>query len=558
MPVKLLNWQSPFEKLYGKPPTYDHLRVIGYLCYAADVRPHEDKFANRGIKSVLSGYPINQKGYKLYNWETKEIFLSRDVVFEENIFPFKEVEVPTDSQSPPTYPSFETHDKEMTEPAPSSNTSTPHYPLFVSSEFKNIPHSHIAFLANVFANSEPTSYAQAEKDVEWVRAIEAELTPLERNQTWTVTSLPKGHKPITSKWVYKIKYKPDGQVDRFKARLVVRGFNQKEGLDYKHTFSHVAKLSTVRVLIVIATAKQWPLHQLDINNAFLHGFIEEEIYMLPLEGYTKALPGQSKHDYSLFVKVKGEEFTAVLIYVDDMLITGNFIVEIQKLKQSLDHQFTIKTLVWLSISLGLNYAGQMLVHLNQRKYILDLLTDAGLTAAKPSSFPLSSQIKLSLDKGTSLCDAGSYRRLVGRLLYLTMTRPDISYAIQHLSQFVSAPKDAHMQVAIHLLKYLKGSISKGLFYPVQPHLKMTGFSDADWASCLMTMRSLTRYCIFFRHSLVSWKTKKHAIISRSSTKAEYRSMIATTCELLWLSFLLKDLQIQVHLPVTLFCDNKSA
>ncbi|GKD40799.1 retrovirus-related pol polyprotein from transposon TNT 1-94 [Tanacetum coccineum] len=211
--------------------------------------------------------------------------------------------------------------------------------------------------------------------------------------------------------------------------------------------------------------------------------------MLPLEGYTKALLGQSKHDYSLFVKVKGEEFTAVLIYVDDMLITGNFTVEIQKLKQSLDHQFTIKTLVWLSISLGLNYAGQMLVHLNQRKYILDLLTDAGLTAAKPSSFPISSQIKLSLDKGTPLSDAGSYRRLVRRLLYLTMIRLDISYIVQHLSQFVSAPKDVHMQPAIHLLKYLKGSISKGLFYPVQPHLKMTGFSDADWASCLMTMRT---------------------------------------------------------------------
>ncbi|GJS68100.1 hypothetical protein Tco_0682665 [Tanacetum coccineum] len=314
--------------------------------------------------------------------------------------------------------------------------------------------------------------------------------------------------------------------------------------------------------------------------------------MLPPEGYTKASPGQvcklrmslyglkqasrqwnheltrflvslgyiqSKHDSSLFVKTKGEVFTTALVYVDDMLITSNSTVEIKILKQNLDKKFTIKDLGLAKYLFGIELCKTDTgMHLNQRKYILDLLTDARLTAAKPSSFTLPTQLKLSLNKGTSLSDVGSYRRLVGRLLYLTMTRRDISYDVQHLSQFVSAPKDVHMQAAIHLLKYLKGSISKGLFYPVQPHLKMTGFSYADWASCLMTKRSLTGYCIFLGQSLVSWKTKKQATVSRSSTEAEYRSMPATTCELLWLSFLLKDLHIQVQLPVTLFCDKKSA
>ena len=115
-----------------------------------------------------------------------------------------------------------------------------------------------------------------------------------------------------------------------------------------------------------------------------------------------------------------------------------------------------------------------------------------------------------------------------------------------------------MQAGLHLLKYLKGTISKGLFYPVQPHLQLTGFTDADLATCLMTRRSLTGYCIFMGHSLVSWKTKKQPTVSRSSTEAEYRSMAATTCELLWLSYLLKDLKINVQGLVTLFCDNKSA
>ncbi|GJY23898.1 uncharacterized mitochondrial protein-like protein [Tanacetum coccineum] len=139
-----------------------------------------------------------------------------------------------------------------------------------------------------------------------------------------------------------------------------------------------------------------------------------------------------------------------------------------------------------------------------------------------------------------------------------MTRPDISYAVQHLSQFVLAPKDVHMQVAMHLIRYLKGTVSKALFYPIQPHLQFTGFRDVDWASCLMTRRSLTGYCIFLGHSLVSWKTKKQPTVSRSSTEAEYRAMAATTCELLCLSYLLQDLHIKVKLPITLFCDNKDA
>nr|GEW59898.1 hypothetical protein [Tanacetum cinerariifolium] len=194
------------------------------------------------------------------------------------------------------------------------------------------------------------TFAGEVKEEGHVRAIEAELAALERNQTWTVTTLPTGHIPITSKLVFKTKYKPKGLVERLKATLVVRGFNQTKGLDYKHTFYLVAKLVTFRVLIRIATAKQWPLHQLDINNAFLHGYINEEIYMVPPEGYTKAYSGR-----------------------------------VCKLNRT--------------------------------------------HSCKPLTFLLPRQLKLSLDKGTPLSDDGSYRRLVGRLLYLTMTRPDISYAV---------------------------------------------------------------------------------------------------------------------------------
>nr|GEY86708.1 hypothetical protein [Tanacetum cinerariifolium] len=448
MPVKLLEWKSPYEKIYRNPPTYEHLRVIGYVCYAANVKPHKDKFENRGVKCVLIGYPVNQKGYKLYKWEKKEIFLSRDVVFEEHIFPFKQHVIPSNDQLLPTYPVFETHPLEETVIPNTPLLAPTHIPNPVSNE-PVVETNEELVQNNVFATPEPTSYKQVTKHEGWVKAMEEKLTALERNETWTVTSLPACHKPITSKWVFKTKYKPNSIMDRLKARMVFRGFNQQEGLDYKHTFLPVAKLATLRVLITLATDKQWPLHQLiSIMPSYMDTLMKKYIWQLNHE-LTKFLLSLG------YVKTQCEEITAVIVYVDDVLIT-----------------------------------------------------DDGLTGAKPLYFPLPIQLNLSLDKGTPLSDAGVYKRLVGRLLYLTMTRPDISYVVQHLSQTVSAPKDIHMQAAIHLLKYLKGTILKGFLYPVQPHLQMIGFSDADWASCLMTRRSLTGYCILLGHYLVSWKTKK--------------------------------------------------
>ncbi|GKD65618.1 putative zinc finger, CCHC-type containing protein [Tanacetum coccineum] len=185
---------------------------------------------------------------------------------------------------------------------------------------------------------------------------------------------------------------------------------------------------------------------------------------------------QSKNDYSLFVKKHQHEFTAVLVYVDDILITGNCEAELSSTKMALDQKFTIKDLGLAQYFLG--------IEICRTAQVL---------------------IPIKGSKGNSLSNPEAYRRLVGRLLYLTMTRPDISYVVQHLSQFVSAPTDLHMQAGHHLLRYLEGSVGKGLFYPVQPHLHITGFSDADCATCLMTRRSLTSYCIFLGHSLVSWK-----------------------------------------------------
>ena len=156
-----------------------------------------------------------------------------------------------------------------------------------------------------------------------------------------------------------------------------------------------------------------------------------------------------------------------------------------------------------------------------------------------------------------LANPEPYRRVIGRLLYLTLTRPDISYAVQHLSQFLQQPTDLHYQAALHVLRYLKGTPNKGLFYPSHNDLQLYAYSDADWGSCRMSSRSLTGYCVFLGGSLVSWKTKKQKTVAKSSAEAEYRAMSATTSELEWISHLLDDLHLPIQLPILMHCDNRA-
>lgn len=249
--------------------------------------------------------------------------------------------------------------------------------------------------------------------------MKVELDALALNNTWSSVDLPSGKTPIGCKWVYKIKYHADGSIERHKARLLAKGYTQLEGVDYFETFSPVAKLTTVRVLLALAAAKDWFLEQLDVNNAFLHGDLSEEVYMTLPPGLSsstsdlsnnvcrlhKSLYGlkqasrqwnhklthtllslgykQSSADHSLFIKSKATCFTALLVYVDDIVLTGNDMSEITFVKSVLDQKFRIKDLGALRFFLGLEIARSSRgIVLNQRKYTLDMLDDSCLIAAK--------------------------------------------------------------------------------------------------------------------------------------------------------------------------------
>ncbi|XP_039169649.1 uncharacterized mitochondrial protein AtMg00810-like [Eucalyptus grandis] len=247
---------------------------------------------------------------------------------------------------------------------------------------------------------------------------------------------------------------------------------------------------------------------------------------------------------------------------------GNDKAAIERFKEYLHATFHIKDLGAPKYFLGIEIAQSNLgISLSQRKFILEIISEAGLSGCKPAAIPIEQNTKLTsaaYDEGISkdddpvLKDPSGYQRLVGKLIYLTMTRPDISYAVQTLSQFMHSPKQSHFDAALKIVKYLKKCPGLGILLSRKCDMKMTAYCDADYATCPISRRLVTGYCIKFGESLLSWKTKKQPTVSLSSAEAEYRAMAKTTCQIVWMRGLLKDLGIEVQGPTRVYCDNDAA
>ena len=288
---------------------------------------------------------------------------------------------------------------------------------------------------------------------------------------------------------------------------------------------------TVRALLATAICQHWIIEQLDINNAFLHGDLHEEVYMTIPQGYPKptspnsvcrlkkSLYGlkqanrqwfnklttflltygftQSYADTSLFTLTKDGSFTALLVYVDDIILAGNTQSVINNIKQQLDNTFNIKDLGPLHYYLGIEFLRNPTgMAISQRKYALELLQAGNVLNDKPAVTPLDPQITLNNTDGDLLQDPSQYRTLVGKLIYLTITRPDLSFAAQHLSQFSHAPRTTHMKALLRVLRYIKLSLGQGLYFPSNNNLTLQAYCDSDWAACPTTRRSISGYAIF--------------------------------------------------------------
>ena len=373
---------------------------------------------------------------------------------------------------------------------------------------------------------------------------------------------------------------------------MAKGYTQTRGVDYEETFAPVAKMNTVRTLISCAANLGWNLFQMDVKNAFLHGDLQEKIYMHIPPGFNtvqtegkvlklrRSLYGlkqsprawfgrfrkamlklgfsQSNADHTLFYKRCGGKLTILIVYVDDIVITGDDDQGIERVKQHLRNEFEVKDLGEMRYFLGIEVSRSSRgIYLSQRKYVLDLLSETGMSGCRPALTPIEQNHRLTSESGEPV-DREQYQRLVGRLIYLSHTRPDIAFAVSVVSQFMHSPKTHHMDAVNRIIRYLKGCPGRGLLYKSSGNLQIECYTDADWAGSLDDRRSTSGYCTFVGGNIVTWRSKKQNVVARSTAEAEFRAMAHGVCELLWLKIILMELGLFQARPLMMYCDNKAA
>nr|KYP66486.1 Retrovirus-related Pol polyprotein from transposon TNT 1-94 [Cajanus cajan] len=638
LPSVPLGFDIPERVWAGKEVSYSHLKVFGCKAFMHVPKEQRSKLDDKAIPCVFVGYGNEEFGYKLWDPERKRIVRSRDVIFhehetiedlkggeaakpmEDGVNPTSHVpsECATDgrqTQEPeheteePVFGDEESVDEEVVVPDTEANEQGE--PSYTSGQVEpqirrstrerqpstKYPSSEYILIAD---EGEPESFqeVQSHKDKGcWVKAMQEEMDSLKRNNTYELVQLPKGRRVLKNKWVFKLKKDGDKLV-RHKARLVVKGFSQKQGIDFEEIFSPVVKMCSIRVILGLVASMDLELEQLDVKTAFLHGDLDEEIYMEQPEGFEvkgkedmvcklkkslyglKQAPRQWYKKFDSFIKSQGfkrtdadpcvyinrypnGKFLILLLYVDDMLIVGQDVQMIKNLKVELSKAFDMKDMGAAKHILGMDIirdrkAGKL--WLSQERYIERVLERFNMKNAKPVITPLVGHFKLSKKSCPTIREKMStipYSSAVGSLMYaMVCTRPDIAHAVGVVSRYLSNPGKTHWEAVKWILRYLRGTSKLCLrFGGAKPILE--GYTDADMAGDLDDRKSTSGYIFTFSGGAISWQSKLQKCISLSTTEAEYVAATEAGKEMLWMKKFLQELGLKQE-EYIVYCDSQSA
>ena len=388
-------------------------------------------------------------------------------------------------------------------------------------------------------------------DKKWMVAMKEELHMVEKNKTWQLVDKPQDRKVIGVKWVFRIKLNVDGSINKYKARLGVKGYAQIFGMDYSDTFAPVARLDTIRLLLAIAAQKGWKVYQLDVKSAFLNGFLQEEIYVEQPEGFVKkreedkvyllkkALYGLKQaprswysriddhlqclgfvkrvSESTLYIKHYEGDILVISLYVGDLLVTGNNAALIDEFKLEMMKVFEMTNLGLMTYFLGKEIKqSQDEVFICQKKYAKEILKKFHMEDCKSMSTPMNQKEKLSKEDETEKVDGAHFRSFFGCLMYLSETRPDILNAVSILSRFMHCASEMHLKAAKRVMTYVKGTYNFGIKFTRSKEFKLVGFSDSDWGGSIDDMRSTSGYCFTFGSGFFSWCSKKQEIVAQST------------------------------------------
>ena len=635
LPSTALDGKTPLEKWSGKPATdYDSLHVFGSTAY---YHVKESKLDPRAKKALFMGITSGVKGYRLWCLETKKIIHSRDVTFDESTM-LKNVTTESEKLVDETPKQVE-FDRRIVIPAVNEETDEDIPMVEEESNEEEVPIQEppqqlsqsvepiakrkakrttkvplrftnmVAYASPIAIEDSPATYleaVQSSEEEKWRIAMNEEMQSLHKNQTWRLASLPKGKKAIGCKWVYAKKNGFPDQYDvRYKARLVAKGYAQKEGVDYNEVFSPVVKHSSIRILLALVAEMDLELVQLDVKTAFLHGDLEEEIYMTQPEGFKvagkekmvckleKSLYGlkqsprqwyrrfdkfmmeqkytRSEYDQCVYLrKLQDGSYIYLLLYVDDMLIASRSQREIDHLKTQLNKEFEMKDLGEAEKILGMEISRDRKLGrlcLTQKQYLRKVLKRFGMNEkSKSVSTPLAPHFKLSAslspkdDAEREHMSKVPYANAVGSLMYaMVCTRPDISQAVGVVSRYMHDPGKEHWQAVKWILRYILNTVDVGLVFEKgkQDGKSVVGYCDSDYAGDLDKRRSTTGYAFTFAKAPVSWKSTLQPTVALSTTEAEYMAVTEAMKEAIWLQGLLDELGIGLK-QMEIHCDSQSA
>ena len=597
--------KTPYELWYGKSTSIENFKVFGTECFVHIPKEKRKKLDKKALKGLLVGYIENCKGYRVYVPGLRDVILSRDVLFKQeklspnlaNVNFLKESSGNNDEtvfteSNQNSFDSMESEkeiDKQLHEPLQSSSGNNQNIKQLRDrrtirpTDFYGCP---ITFLAEALPQNYNEALNSDDKE-SWIEAMQDEINSLHENKTWVLVEKPKNQKVINNRWVYTRKINPDNS-ERFKARLVIKGCSQKEGIDYKETFSPVVRFDTVRFMLSIAARNRLSLGQFDIKTAFLYGSLKEDVYMKQPEGFDdgttrvcklfKSLYGlkqaprcwtehftnfiqcfgfcRSTADPCFYVYKRADERMFLSIYVDDGLVAASHEHLIDKLLNELSKQFKITSTRNVTSFLGVEIyqLRDGSIFISQNKYIQSILERFNLSEANCVSTPI--EISWYANDFEKEPSKAPYREAVGNLMFLqVVSRPDISFAVNIASRALEKPSNAHWMLVKRIFRYLKGTVDVGLLYCRDNSFE--AYSDADYAGDRETRKSTSGILCKHASAAITWQSKRQQCVALSTTEAEFVSAASAAKEIIWLKRLFTECEIDIG-NYTLFIDNMSA
>lgn len=644
--------KTPYELWTGKKPVLQHLRVWGCPAEARPYRPNEKKLDSRTVSCYFVGYSERSRGYKFYDPTNRTILETgnarffedievggensvRDVVFEEVVD--EVITTPSIPMFVPLpIPEFVSEEAQEQHPVQQDNIELPTQnepedsvvplvqpqqpiepepvPLRRSTRQRRnaIPEDYIVFLTehqenNDLLGDDPVTFKQAIESSDsdkWMNAMNEEIKSMKDNAVWEIVPLPEGVKPVGCKWVYKTKRDPLGNVERYKARLVAKGFTQREGIDFKETFSPVSTKDSLRLIMALVAHFDLELHQMDVKTAFLNGDVEETIYMVQPQGFDSnesenlvcklrksiyGLKQASRQWYRKFHEVVlsfgfeanavddcvyhkfcGSKFIFLILYVDDILLASSDVKLLRDTKAFLSQHFEMKDLGEASFVLGIQIhrdRSRGILGLSQKSYIDKVLQRFGMQNCRPHDTPVSKGDKFSLSQcplneiESKFMEDIPYASAVGSLMYLQVcTRPDIAFIVGMLGRYLSNPGQKHWVAAKRVMRYLQRTKDLMLTYRRSDNIEIIGYSDSDFAGCQDSRKSTTGYIFLLAGGAIAWKSAKQTLIASSTMEAEFVACYEASNQAIWLRNFISGLRVvgRVDRPLRLFCDNNAA